>query len=474
MLVLPGGSSTAAEEPPLRATPQLRCNEASKPETDIQGRVPKRDYESGRAAKGYTCNARKVSRYAPADPAGMQRGSGGFKVFRYVDDAGHVCAVFDSTLMAPTDLPYNVGSSGTGTIVLDISDPKNPTRTANLETPAMQSPHESLYLNKRRGLLAAAWGNAGTAPGQVDIYDLSKDCRSPALQSSLPIGALGHESGFARDGKTYYVSSTGGQTLTAIDVTDPQLPRPITTKVGVNYHGLRLNRDGTRMYVADIGRSTPGATTEGGLTILDVSSIQNREQDPEFREISRLTWRQMSIPQAADPIKIRGHQYLLENDEFEDFGSGSDQPAAVGAARLINIDDERNPFVVSNLRLEVHQRANRDGPQRNDPGTSLPVQGYAGHYCSTPRYRNPGIVACSMIASGLRVFDIRDPYHPKEVAYFNDPTMPSATDPGREGGWAMSAPAYDLKRRLVYYSDGNSGFYAVRLAKKVVPERYWR
>jgi uncharacterized membrane protein YcfT len=55
-----------------------------------------------------------------------------------------------------------------------------------------------------------------------------------------------------------------------------------------------------------------------------------------------------------------------------------------------------------------------------------------------------------------------------------DPTMPSATYPGREGGWAMSAPAYDLKRRLVYYSDGNSGFYAVRLAKRVVPERYWR
>ena len=61
-----------------------------------------------------------------------------------------------------------------------------------------------------------------------------------------------------------------------------------------------------------------------------------------------------------------------------------------------------------------------------DPGAVLPVQGYAGHYCSLPKRKNPKIVGCSMILSGLRFFDIRNVRKPKEVAYFNEPTVPGA------------------------------------------------
>ena len=38
--LVPGSSSQAVDEPPLRPTPQARCNDASWPETSIQGRVP--------------------------------------------------------------------------------------------------------------------------------------------------------------------------------------------------------------------------------------------------------------------------------------------------------------------------------------------------------------------------------------------------------------------------------------------------
>ena len=103
-----------------------------------------------------------------------------------------------------------------------MSDPRNPRQTANLLTPAMETPHESLYLNQRRGLLAAVAGNVATAPGQVDIYDLQRRLPPPAAEVARSRSAvLGHESGFARDGKTFYVTSTAGQTLTALDVTDP-------------------------------------------------------------------------------------------------------------------------------------------------------------------------------------------------------------------------------------------------------------
>src|SRR5690349_23497605 len=37
------------------------------------------------------------------------------------------------------------------------------------------------------------------------------------------------------------------------------------------------------------------------------------------------------------------------------------------------------------------------------------------------------ILACTFILSGLRVFDIRDPYHPKELAYYNAPIAPGGS-----------------------------------------------
>jgi hypothetical protein len=117
---------------------------------------------------------------------------------------------------------------------------------------------------------------------------------------------------------------------------------------------------------------------------------------------------------------------------------------------------------VSNIRLAVHQPENR--PElANDPGASSPLQGYAGHYCNVPQRNEPGIVACSMIASGLRIFDIRDPYAPKEIAYYVAPNTRSNTA-GPPSNYAMSSPTFVPERNEVWYTDGNSGFYNVRLS----------
>ena len=90
---------------------------------------------------------------------------------------------------------------GLGVIALDMTDPRNPVQTATLTSPAMLSPHESLLVNKKRGILAAVLGNPATNLGIVDLYDVGADCRSPELLSSTRSAAFGHESGFARDGK---------------------------------------------------------------------------------------------------------------------------------------------------------------------------------------------------------------------------------------------------------------------------------
>jgi hypothetical protein len=88
-----------------------------------------------------------------------------------------------------------------------------------------------------------------------------------------------------------------------------------------------------------------------------------------------------------------------------------------------------------------------------------------------PTRVDPKIVACSMILSGLRVFDIRDPEHPREIAYFNAPVTPRIVPPAgvvpAPSNWAMSSPSFVPARNEIWYSDGLSGFYVVRLTNGV-------
>ncbi|MFN2617631.1 MAG: LVIVD repeat-containing protein [Thermoleophilaceae bacterium] len=440
----PRAASAAATARPV---PRPHCRPGSRPETGMQGRVP------ASARSGFTCNLRLL---------GHEGVSGGYKVERFVDRHRHECAFYDGTLLFPGNAE-NLSKSPTGTPVLDMSNPARPRRTTTLMTPAMQTPHESLLLNKRRGLLAATTANPTVYPSVVDIYDVNEDCRHPALQSSLPVGILGHESGFAPDGNTYYTTSltTGG--IVAVDVSNPKVPKPIWFG-RIPSHGMTVSNDGRRGYVAGIGV---------GLIIIDLSQVQARKQNPQVPEISRLSWPERTIPQVAQPVTIRGRHYLVEVDEFStngDSSSPSTNGSRVGAARIIDIENEKHPRVVSNLRLAVHQPQNR-ARLANDPGNSgalSSLQGYAGHYCTVPRRNEPGIVGCSFILSGLRIFDIRDPYHPRELAYFAAP-LRSNSSGVEPSNYAMSGPAYAPSRREVWYSDGVQGFYAVRLFKGIWP-----
>jgi hypothetical protein len=434
-------------EPPLVATPRAKCLPGSKPEPGIQGRVP-----NGSAASGLTCNVSLVSH---------QGTSGGFKVYRYVDTQGHDCAFYDTALLFPLNA-FNPAGTSLGVAVVDMSDPAHPVQTDTLTELPMMSPHESLNLNTTRGLLAAVNGNPSTYPGLVSIYDVRNDCRHPVLQSTELVARFGHESGFSPDGRTFYATGTSVQAITAIDVTDPQSPHPIW-QGNVLSHGMSLSDDGNRAYVAD--------ASGGDMAILDTSEIQARKPDPQVREISRLTWESASIPQNTIPFTSKGKPYVLEFDEYT---AGTLDPQAsndaVGAGRIIDISDETKPRVIANLRLQINQPDDhRAATAAGDPGTQNAAQGYAAHYCNIPTRVDPKVVACSFIASGLRVFDISDVTAPKEIAYYVAPPRPRTENQGTNSDYAMSQPAFVPERREVWYTDGESGLYALRVDKRVWP-----
>src|SRR3954454_3907068 len=360
--------------------PPASCAPGAKPQPSIDGRVP-----AGSATNGLWCNVTMLAH---------QGTSGGFKVLRYVAPAGHECAYYDTALLFPSNA-LNVNSNGVGVAVLDMADPAKPVQTATLTTPAMLSPHESVNLNPARGLLAAVNGNPSTYPGYVDIYDIRADCRHPVLDYGGLLAPLGHESGFSVDGKTFWATGTANKSVTAIDVTDPKAPH-VVEQIQLESHGMSLSDDGNRGYIAD---------TSGNMLILDTSEVQARKADPHVKEISRLTWPRASIPQNALPFTEHGHPYILEFDEYtaglSNGGSGDD----VGAARIIDIADEKAPRVVGNIRLAIN---NPDDHHKygGDPGAyggqNGFVQGYAAHYCNIPTRVDPKLVACSFIASGLR------------------------------------------------------------------------
>jgi hypothetical protein len=435
--------------PPMDATPRAQCGPGSKPEPSIQGRVP-----AGSATDGLWCNMAMISH---------QGTSGGFKVLRYVDTAGHECAYYDTALLFPLNA-FNLNSDGAGVAVLDMADPSKPVQTATLTDPPMLSPHESLNLNQKRGLLAAVNGNPATYPGVVSIYDVSKDCRHPEHDFTGLIARLGHESGFSEDGKTFYATATAYNNITAIDVTDPKAPHVVW--LGNEFsHGMSLSDDGNRAYIAD--------PSNRGMAIFDTSEIQARKPDPQVREISRITWDRVSIPQNAIPFTSGGKPYVLE---FDEYNAGtlnpSGNPDDVGAGRIIDISDEKAPRIVSNLRLQIDQPEDH-AKYGDDPGadgsTHGGAQGYAAHYCNIPTRVDPTIVACSFIASGLRVFNIEDLAKPREIAYFVAPTKAKPENGGAASDFAMSQPAFVPERHEIWFTDGTSGFYALRVTNGVWP-----
>ena len=283
-------------QPPLAPVPPAVCGAGSRPLIGEQGRVPASAIYSPAAAQGWTCNVSLVGHYGDTP--------GGFRVWRYVDQAGHVCAFYDSSLGSPLNVVSAAAGPSPGVVVLDMADPAHPVRTDLLTSLPMEFPHESLNLNPMRGLLAAEMGSGATLPGLMSIYDVSKDCLHPTLDSTYLAAPFGHESGFSPDGKTFWIA--GGEGIAAVDVSDPYHPHTVW-EGAIYVYGLTFPTTGTGV------RRRP---INGNLVLLNVSQIQARKPNPVVTEISRLTWETVSIPQNTAPMTIDGHHYLLEFDEF--------------------------------------------------------------------------------------------------------------------------------------------------------------
>lgn len=389
--VAPALVAVAADE---TGVPRAECGAGSQPETGVQGQVPRADRDSGRSQQGYACNMTLIGQY---------QGDGA----TWLSPAYRDCVYLGSFAPGP------LLQQRSGVQVVDASDQREPRLATSLDsTAALLGTWETLKVEPGRGLLAMA--GASVPPGvgglSLDIYDIEDDCTRPRLLNGLlgsltiPMPVFAHEGQWSPDGRTYYLMSAGLGAVQAIDVADPTKPRLIYSgTAGATNHGVSFSPDGRTMY---------GVTmVPPGVQILDVSDIQDRKGgSPLVRQIGAVTWTDGLLSQHTINFTRGGHPYLYAVDE-----------AGGGGVRLVDIADPTRPRVARQYRLEINRPENRALAEADTGGDG--AFGYDAHYCSIDRQVDPTLLACGYFQSGLRLFDIRDPLSPREVAYYNPPAQ---------------------------------------------------
>lgn len=492
----------------IRTVPRASCNAEDHPETALQGQVPAGLRASG--FKGFNCNLKL---------AGQSRGEGASWMHAFFTDRdAHRCSYYD------TQSPVNGTANRThlGTVVVDTTDPRRLTEAGYLTTTSMLDPWESLKVHTGRQLLLAEDGTNAAGSSQLDVYDISGDCRYPQLlasvatgtsangdASALPAGEIlkGHEGNVSPDGLTWYSGDRGTpKKYTATDISDTRHPQLITTWTlpqiypatwSVTTHGLALSEDGNRAYVSHA--AVPNVTTVSstlapvdGVLILDVSQVQARMPNPQITEVGHLFWRDGAQSQMYIPIRIKGKKYLIGVDEVGAGGGNAtaNAQAACNAglppfamARIIDIENERHPKVASRLLLQIHDPANCSAVLPDIVGLSSFT--YGSHYCSVDNKRDATTLACAYFNSGLRVFDIRNPTHPREIAYFNPAgvTTPSygsqhfnsdAPKSGTRAGdpdWCSAQLRLDAREGTLETTCQDNGFLSLKFEHGVWPFR---
>lgn len=435
------GERTANTDP-VKLVPKAICGPNDRPES-VQGQVTLAERFAPGEKKAYNCNVELVGQY-------VGEGSS------FSSTAYEHCAYY-STWISPR-------LKNPGVTVLDVSDPKNPKATAWLDEPGMLYANESLQADAKHKILigAGAWDNLG-----FYVYDLSKDCTKPSLISATYLEkTLIHYGQLAPDGKTYYGAIWQGaptieaynqdprrrpgdappSALFVVDMSDLTKPRTIGTWIPENKdwitHSATVSADGKRAYVTMLRELNDDikSSNVNGLVIVDVSDFQARKPNPQFRVVSSLFWDDSHYSQFAYPISVKGKPYIVFTDASGAIGAGKWGHAADdvvpanacdsgrpghGFARMIDISDEMRPVTASKLMLEVSD------PKRCKDVMLDPAMGYkyGAEACSTDNDADAHILTCAQFEGGVRVFDIRDPVNPREIAYYKPPAVGMAFRP---------------------------------------------
>jgi len=439
------------------SVPKARCGPADHTESGLQGQTTPRERSSGDSERAYNCNLELVSQFR-GEGSVSQNGPAYF----------NQCAYF-----ATND---NSQQQHLGVVVVDVSDPQNPTASTYLDdTSAMLNPHETLRAHVGRKLLAAAQNNGPN----FAVYDLSSGCLHPSRRASISLsGSQAHMGNFAQDGMTYYVGQNNrgiGGFVYVVALDDPSNPQELPPWQFLSDgrpHGMWTNAAGTRLYAGQPGLfgNTGSSIGPDGLVIDDVSDYQFRRLNPQIRIVSKVFWSDQGQAEDMYPIHVQGRTYIVSTDESGGAGGAGGLPAACargaspfGYPNIIDITNEKKPTIVAKLMLQVSEPANCMKLVNDPPDVGAGAPEYSVERCVANGADNPTMLACTFHNAGLRVFDIRDMFHAKEIAYYKPPAPRTAFLPG-SGSWTQGVDltvdriaGYALFQKVIRGHDKSNG-----------------
>jgi hypothetical protein len=472
-----GGSSTPAAW--TKPVPKALCGASDRVETGLQGQttLAERTGHPSASETAYNCNLQLV---------GQVQDQGAEWQLAWFND----CAYFGTY--------NNAAKANTGVPVVDVSNPASPKITTYLKARAMIDPWESLKVNEPRKLLGATKG-PGFGPSQATdrqfaFYDISSDCKNPTLLSDVDVpGHTGHAGDFAPDGMTYYGTGAGGTGFTAMDISDPKNPKLLWHGAGDlnETHDISISNDGNRAYLTHWGNFAPfGLNGPNGLVILDTSDIQKRVATAQPKLVSSFYWDDGGVAQQSIPVTWGGKPYIIFTDEtgtskLPSPAAGRQDSCARGAnvfgfTRIIDVSDEKNPRTAAKLMLEVNDASKCQQYIVDYPTDTADLDnyGYSAHYCTPDSKTDPRILACGYWGAGLRVFDVRNPYLPKEIAYYKPAAQRTKTLPGSSmwndyGGKDRTTDRVSANVRLrtigsdtyLWFAGQDNGFMVVKFTK---------
>ena len=340
-----------------------------------------------------------------------------------------------------------------GTTIVDVSDPKKPRQLAQLTI--AQGLHSHKAIGKNGIMLinhevdpAVKVPEIRNLTGGLGIYDVS-DPGKPKLITFWACKGHGVHR-FTFDGRYAYISPTmDGYTtniVVILDLKDPAKPeevgrwwmpgqwtaggetRPWKERGATEprcHHPIRM---GDRLYVS---------YWHGGGHILDISDMSKPKAVSSIDWSPPFPWPTHSL--VPIPFPIHGQRWMLVADE-DVVPKALAEPCLMPAALwMVNITDEKKPFVVSSYQVE-----GLDGKVHPlQTGCHQPVEHIRGME-----------VPCAWFNQGLRILDISNPRCMKEVAsYLPDPA------PGHKK--VVSNDVFQDDRGLIYLIDRYRGLHIV-------------
>jgi hypothetical protein len=351
---------------------------------------------------------------------------------------------------------------------VDVSDPRSPRVVVQTELPHAQMRSNSLETSGDLMAVAYQVSKPGLKPAGVELFDISvpeKPRSVSFFDASGPTSRGCHVLWFV-DGVTVHTACSDpelepldrkdDQVYRILDVSNPAKPVAVgrwhlegTMKGDDAPPPKRLPRKfdaGFRAHNTNVYPERPDRCylgyLDGGIMVLDIAD--------RARPKLISTWRN-SPPYngfAHTVLPLFGRDLLVVTDESVQ-DDGADWPKLVW---LLDARDEKNPVSIATLPVTGVKPLLHAGGRcgAHNVHENPPVRG---------AWRSEDYVLGTFFNAGVRIYDVRDPYQPSEVAWYVPPTPEGSSRPT-----AQINDVFVDDRGIVFAVDRHAGgLYALEM-----------